>query len=114
LAASFALGPLLGLLLGSRFWHLAAPRLRNWIGAGGSFTVSMLATIGLTALPRGMGFGWGWFSGVSPRYPDCGALGFGARGLFDGLIGGGVPAISQLLTLAALLLTASLLGGLLA
>lgn len=95
-------------LLGKRVWPLTLPRARI-------LAISSLLAVFLTAaflgVPYLFGFGGVLFSGVDPAYLYCQTMNFGATGLLFGLLGPGVAALSQWLTVLALLAIACTLGG---
>ncbi|HWW77799.1 MAG TPA: hypothetical protein VNZ44_20510 [Pyrinomonadaceae bacterium] len=105
---AFALSLGAPLLAGRLFWWITASRARIlWITLG----VLLLSVFGVVVYPRFVGLGNLGFSGVSQRYLDCEGTQFGAAGLFGGLIGHDVAAISQWPAMTALLAVAALAGG---
>lgn len=98
-------------LLGKRIWMLTAPRAR--ILAITSL-LAVLLTAAFLGVPAVFGFGRVMFSGIDPAYLYCETMNFGATGLLLGLIGPGVAALSQWLTVLALLAISCALGGVIA
>jgi hypothetical protein len=98
-------------LLGKRIWMLTAPRAR--ILAITSF-LAVLLTAAFFGVPGVFGFGRMMFSGIDPAYLYCKTMNFGATGLLFGLMGPGVAALSQWLTVLALLAISCALGGVIA
>lgn len=95
-------------LLGRRFWILTAPRARI---LAISSLLAVLLTAAFIGVPSLFGFGHFLFSGIDPSYLYCQTMNFGATGLLFGLLGPGVAALSQWLTVLALLAIACTLGG---
>jgi hypothetical protein len=105
------LGLLLPLLIGRYFWWITAARARIfWITAA----MLVFSVFGVVVYPRLLGLGGFGYSAVDERYLDCEGVSFGATGLFGGLIGEGVAAISQWPAMSLFLLAAAIVGGLLA
>lgn len=98
-------------LLGKRIWILTAPQARILVI---SSLLTVLLTAGFLGVPALLGFGHFIFSGVDPAYLYCETMNFGATGLLFGLFGPGIAALSQWLTVLALLGISSVLGGVLA
>jgi len=98
-------------LFGRGIWLITAPRVRI-------VTISTIVAVFLTAAflgaPAVFGFGRFIFGGVDQAYLNCETMNFGASGLLFGLIGPGIAALSQWLTVLALLTTSSALGGVVA
>lgn len=106
LLSSAVAGLAVGYLLGGRSWVAAAPRARVLVAAG---TVLSIALVAVVAWPA-FGLGTAWFSGVPPNYLGCRGLSFGAQGFLGGLIGSGVPAITQVPAVIGLQVAAAALG----
>lgn len=105
------LGLFLPLLAGHIFWWVTASRARIV-----RITMGMLAAsiLGVIIYPRFIGLGNFGYSGINPRYLDCEGIQFGASGLFGGLLGRDVAAISQWPAMLALLCIGAVSGGILA
>lgn len=100
---------LLSGLLGKFFWLFSSSSLRVIF-----VTISCLIIVLLGGAlgPWTVGLGWGWFRGIDPRYFGCASVQFGARGLFEGQWGAGVPAIAQTPATIIALSAAAIFGGL--
>lgn len=110
LVGTFVLSLGLPLLVGRLFWWITASRARIlWI----TVAVLSLSVLGVVVYPRLVGLGNFGYSGVNPRYLECEGMQFGAAGLFGGLIGRDVAAISQWPAMIAFLIAGALAGGLL-
>jgi hypothetical protein len=108
LLGTFVLGLALPLLIGRYFWWATASRARIlWITLG----ILIVSVLGVVVYPRFIGLGGFVYSGVNPRYPECAGMQFGASGLFGGLIGRDVAAISQWPAMAIFLFGAAVGGG---
>ena len=103
-------GLAVGILWGRRAWWAAAPYLRVAIAGVLALLIALFAVL---LWPSLGGLGRAWMSGVDPAYLACRGISFGAEGFFDGAIGAGVAAFSQMPTIALLLVGAAALGGLL-
>lgn len=111
LVGTFVLSLSVPLLAGRLFWWITASRSRIlWI----TLAVLVASVLGVVVYPRFVGLGNFGYSGVNPRYLDCEGMQFGAAGLFGGLIGRDVAAITQWPAMIAFLIGAALIGGLLA
>jgi hypothetical protein len=106
-----ALNTLFPPVLGRRFWFLTSPRLRLIFM---SLFAAIILSAAFVAIPFVIGFGTFIFAGVDQAYFGCEATKFGATGLLFGLVGSGVAAISQWPVVLALLMSASIVGGLVA
>jgi hypothetical protein len=110
LVGTFALSLCVPLVAGRLFWWITASRMRIfWITSA----ILVASVIGTVIYPRFLGLGNFGYTGISPRYLDCEGMSFGATGLFSGLIGRDVAAISQWPAMILLLVAAALAGGLL-
>lgn len=109
LIAASAIG-LLSTSLGVRFWPFTRPNFRIWLVV---VTVALIALIAFVGLPY-LWPGALWYAGIDPLYSQCPGKPFGATGFFDGSIGKDVAAIAQPMTMVALVIGASILGGIIA
>lgn len=111
LAGTCVLGLITPLLIGRFFWWVTASRARIlWI----TIAVLSLSVLGVIVYPRVAGLGNFGYSGINSKYLECAGTQFGAAGLFGGLLGRDVAAISQWPAMLMLLCAAALVGGLLA
>ena len=106
-----ALNTLLPPTFGRRFWPLTAPRLR--VLCMSLFSAAVLAIV-FVAMPFVIGFGRFIFAGVGQAYFACETTRFGGTGLLFGLVGSGIAAIAQWPAVLALLMSACVVGGLVA
>lgn len=108
LVGTCLLGLVFPLLIGRFFWWATASRARIlWI----TLAILIFSVVSVVIYPRFVGLGGLGYSGINQRYLECEGVQFGASGLFGGLIGREVAAISQWPAMATALLIAAVVGG---